>query len=96
LWYWKINIHISLLKEIRDLLRYNVPDNITEEISRNYSNNPSDLPKWSKQKDDAKEKTQKDETIKIEQGQWKCRCGNINESSITNCSKCGRAPNAII
>ncbi|HUT29935.1 MAG TPA: hypothetical protein VMX13_09095 [Sedimentisphaerales bacterium] len=29
-------------------------------------------------------------------GQWKCRCSQINSGSDKNCIKCGRSPDAIV
>ncbi len=93
LWYWKINIQISLLKEIRALLRYDLPANVTEDIARHYSSEPSDLPKWSKQKDDAVASAVPDY---LAVGEWSCRCGHKNKGTATECSQCGRSVNAII
>jgi hypothetical protein len=93
LWYWKINTQINLLKEIRALLRYNLPSQVTEDIARYFSSEHSDLPKWSKEKDD---KTASEVPEKLAKGEWRCRCGHINKSSSTECTKCGRSINAII
>ena len=36
-WYWKINKRNELLKEIRDILRHNIPEKIAKEIKKKYS-----------------------------------------------------------
>jgi len=36
-WYWKINERTELLREIRDLLRCNVPEEKAKEIETRYS-----------------------------------------------------------
>ncbi len=36
-WYWKINKRNKLLKEIQDILRHNIPEEIAKEIEKKYS-----------------------------------------------------------
>jgi len=92
LWYWKINTLISLLSEMRALLRYNLPEQVAIEISEHYSKENPFSPIWTRESDEKKMKP----TAHVSDKQWICRCGNINPIIDTTCKHCGRVPNAVI
>ncbi len=84
-WYWKINIKIALLSEIRDLLKANqiqVP-------SKTHSNNPD------KSLMDQLKSVAGDDAIVFASAnglEWQCVCGknNLQNSMKQSCLQCGR------
>jgi len=92
LWYWKINTLVSLLEEIRALLRYNLPEEVVKKISETFSKESSSTPILTKENDATKTKS----TVQLSDKDWLCRCGTVNSKLDAICKKCGRAPNAVV